>query len=428
MNSRQANVVLFALALGMSLASLASAQQHEPDPKAVKAFESLIKSYRTRPALTVRTTVTVEIEQGGTSSQGQEVSAELTMSKDRKGIFKLRGFECYIQDGTVNAIHAETDNAYFSMPDDGSPYYTLMNMFLDIPFPHLAIAFGEESIEDICMQFHPKAPWILPTGVREETKDGQTRQIISLTSDDASMDISIDPETMLIQSLDLEITGGYLVQAGATMRYHHEFEYEIHDQPLDDATFAFDPGERQLVDMLASLRPEPKNPQGGGHPVGDLIGKEAPGFILETLDGRVIDLADLRDQVVVLDFWATWCGPCLQGLPKLHEVASWVKDGQLPVTILTINLFEGNTLPQDTPEARKESAARLWKQKQFSLPVLMDYSDETGRAYGVNSIPNTIIIRSDGIVADQHIGLSPNYIEDLKSSITEAIEALAADD
>ena len=100
----------------------------------------------------------------------------------------------------------------------------------------------------------------------------------------------------------------------------------------------------------------------------------------------------------------------------------------MPVTILTINLFEGNALPQDTPEARKESASKLWKQKRFSLPVLMDYSDETGRAYGVNSIPNTIIIRSDGIVSDQHIGLSPNYIKDLKASITEAIEALAADD
>lgn len=428
MNSRQANVVLFALALSMSMASLASAQQHEPDPKAVKAFESLIKAYRTRPALTVRTTVTVEIEQGGTSSQGQEVSAELTMTSDRKGIFKLRGFECHIQDGTVSAIHEETENAYFSMPYDDSPYYILMNMFLDIPFPHLAIAFGYESIEDICMQFHQKAPWVLPTGVREETKDGQTRQIISLTSDDESMDISIDPETMLIQSLDLEITGGYLVQAGATMRYHHEFEYEIPNLPLDDAAFAFDPGERQRVDMLASLRPELKNPQGGGPLQGDLIGREAPGFILETLEGKVIDLADLRDQVVVLDFWATWCGPCMQGLPKLHEVASWAKDEQLPVTILTINLFEGKALPQDTPEARKESAARLWKQQQFSLPVLMDYSDETGRAYGVNSIPNTIIIRSDGIVADQHIGLSPNFIEELKASITEAIEALTQDD
>ena len=60
--------------------------------------------------------------------------------------------------------------------------------------------------------------------------------------------------------------------------------------------------------------------------------------------------------------------------------------------------------------------------------MITDYSAETGRAYGVNSIPNTIIIRSDGIVADQHIGLSPNVIEDLKSSITEAIEALTTDD
>ena len=91
------------------------------------------------------------------------------------------------------------------------------------------IAFGEESIEDICMQFHQKAPWVLPTGVREEVEEGQTRLVISLTSDDESMDISIDTETMLMQSLDLEITGGFLVQAGATMRYHHEFEYMIHN-------------------------------------------------------------------------------------------------------------------------------------------------------------------------------------------------------
>lgn len=411
--------------LSATLTAAAEAQSHEPDPEAVRAFETMIKAYRARPALTVKTGITITITEGEVERKGPQVNAELVFDNQRRGHFKLRGYECFISDGEITAIHGETDEGFFQIPDDDSPYYTLMNMFMDVPFPHLAIAFGEESIDDICMQFHPKAPWVKPTGVEQVVREGQALQIISLTSDYEDMEIAIDPETKLIQSIDLEITGGYLVQNGATMRYEHTFEYEIHEVPLAESFYTYEPGDRQRMDMLVSLAPRPKQdgPQDKG-----LVGQDAPGFVLETIDGNVIDLEDLQGEVVILDFWATWCGPCIQALPLLHEVALWAEDELLPVRVLTVNVFEGNSMPVDTPEGRKNKASSFWSKKNFTLPVLMDYSDQTAMAYGVNSIPSTFIISPDGKVHTQHVGLSPDYVELLKNDIIQAIEAMESDD
>ena len=414
------SVLIGVLAIASS-APAAIAQSHEPDPEARKAFAQVVEAYRKRPGLAIKTTVSIELAKGEFNSKRPEVKAEFILGKGRQGkrigVIKLRGFTCYLGQGKLAAIHESTDDAYYSTPDDDSPYYALMNAFVQIPFPHLAIAFGDEDLDALCMEFHQMAPWVQPTGVKSVTVDGRTLTSIRMTSDFDDMAILVDPKTQLIESIKLVITGGALVEPGATLTYRHTFSYETPREPRDESIFAFDPGDRQAADMLLAL--VARTPAMTEAPrANDLIGQPAPAFVLPTADGGEVDLQRLRGRVVVLDFWATWCAPCRQGLPLLHDVADWVSASELPVEILTINIWE-----HGQGEARLEKATKFWQDKGFSLPILMDYEGETAAPYGLSGIPVTVVIRADGVVHAHHFGLLPDYVESLKREINGALDA-----
>ena len=85
-------------------------------------------------------------------------------------------------------------------------------------------------------------------------------------------------------------------------------------------------------------------PGGGGDPGTEspLVGKPAPDFALDLLGGKKFRLAEAKGKVVVLDFWATWCGPCLQAMPQVEKVAGEFRDQG--VQLVAVNL-------QETPKA-----------------------------------------------------------------------------
>src|SRR5262249_30387615 len=159
----------------------------EPDPAAVKAFGEMIKAYRSKPGVTIKSTVNISLKQGEVQSREQETKAEFTFDKrpapaaqpagdghpatggdnppaaaTPRAVMKFKGYTVYLGGGTINVIHEKNPDAYFSTPDEDSAYYTLASMFIDLPFPELALGLGEESVDDLCMQFHPKAPWDKP--------------------------------------------------------------------------------------------------------------------------------------------------------------------------------------------------------------------------------------------------------------------------
>jgi len=421
----------------------------EANPAALKAFAEMVKAYRERPALTIKSTVKVSMSQGEVQANPSEVKGEFTFGSHRRAVIKLRGFTCYLNNngqnpsmpeqngdkpysGTISVIHEGTDQSFYSDSDEGSPYYALLNMFIDMPFPELAIELGEDDINDVLMQFHPKAiNGLRPTAVKTEEKDGKTLQHITLADEAETIDIAVDPKTKLMQTLELRITAGDFTQQGTTVVYHHAFDYEIPDKPLDESAFTLDPGKRQRVDMITALMPKPVAPEPGAPgmpgegPANALVGKPAPSIALTTADGKEFNLEKLRGRVVVLDFWASWCGPCMQALPMLHQVAKWAADEQLPVTVMTINVFEIHD-PNGKPEDRLASAKATWAKKKFTLPIAMDYSDAIARAYGVSGIPTGVIIRSDGVIHALHVGGSETYVEDMKRDIQAAMKAVEA--
>lgn len=130
-----------------------------------------------------------------------------------------------------------------------------------------------------------------------------------------------------------------------------------------------------------------------GHIPAPKKGFLAPDFTLETLEGQSIRLSDLRGQVVVLNFWATWCPPCRAEMPTLEKIAREYKDqGVIVVGV--------NSTIQDDPNAIPGFLA----QHGITFPILLDKRGEVTRRYEIRSFPTTFFIGSDGIIRFVTIG------------------------
>jgi peroxiredoxin len=144
--------------------------------------------------------------------------------------------------------------------------------------------------------------------------------------------------------------------------------------------------------------------QGSMGPVTD----PAAPFTLDDLSGTKVSLSDFTGKaVVVVDFWATWCGPCRASLPGLHALRK--KYHGQGVEVLNINLAEN-------PDTIKN----FLNSEQLDLWVLLDTNNAIARAYGVSGIPCVFIIDKRGSIREKIVGYSPENearIETLVSSL-----------
>jgi thiol-disulfide isomerase/thioredoxin len=135
-----------------------------------------------------------------------------------------------------------------------------------------------------------------------------------------------------------------------------------------------------------------------------LVGKPAPDFELEMLGGDKFHLTDHKGKTIVLDFWATWCGPCLQTIPHVAQVhRDSVASG---VKVVAINLEES-----------PEEIQKLLKRLKLELPVALDRDGAIAARYGVSAIPQTIIIDREGKVVRHFIGGGTHFAKDLADAV-----------
>ncbi len=153
------------------------------------------------------------------------------------------------------------------------------------------------------------------------------------------------------------------------------------------------PAMKALADWRLVDAPEPALPEAGGES-SPTLGKAAAAFKLPLLDGGEFDLAASKGKVVVLDFWATWCGPCIKSIPALIEAMSAFPSDR--VTLLGVNQSE-------PPEQVK----RFLETRGWRFAVALDAGQKVARQYGVEGIPHTVIIGPDGNVAWVKTGFSP---------------------
>jgi cytochrome c biogenesis protein CcmG/thiol:disulfide interchange protein DsbE len=134
--------------------------------------------------------------------------------------------------------------------------------------------------------------------------------------------------------------------------------------------------------------------------------KEAPDFALKDADGKLVHLSDYRGKVVILDFWATWCGPCKIEIPWFMEMQRKDKDRGFEVV--------GVAMDDEGWEAVKPFAQKLG----INYRLVMG-NDQTAQMYGgVDALPTTFIIDRAGKIAAVHVGLAS------KKDFEDGVEAL----
>lgn len=130
---------------------------------------------------------------------------------------------------------------------------------------------------------------------------------------------------------------------------------------------------------------------GGPAAVGPRIGQPAPDFALTDLDGNALQLGDLRGRPVILNFWASWCGPCVEEFPLLQKGLARHRADDVAVVGIVF---------RDNSEAARDFMARMGA----SWTAAMDPGELTARSFGVIAAPESIFIDRDGIVRGRQIG------------------------
>ncbi len=154
---------------------------------------------------------------------------------------------------------------------------------------------------------------------------------------------------------------------------------------------------------------EPVLPETGGAP-SPLLGKAAPDFTLDQLEGGPFILGKERGHLVILDFWATWCGPCIASLPELQKTAASFDPSQVK--------FIGVNQGEPAAQVKKFLQQRNWK-----LRVALDTEQTVGAKYGVEGIPHTVLIGPDGKIAWTATGFHNGEPAELAQAIRKLLPA-----
>ena len=129
-----------------------------------------------------------------------------------------------------------------------------------------------------------------------------------------------------------------------------------------------------------------------------LEGQSAPDFVLKSSAGDNLRLSEYRGDVVMINFWATWCGPCRQEMPLLDDL--YGRYERVGFTLLGVNIDD---------DSRR--AMKMIEELGVNFPVLFDDGKDVSKLYAVEAMPVTVLVDREGTVRHVHHGYKPGYEE-----------------
>lgn len=429
-------------ALGLMLASAVAATAQDPkplaarpadkpdDPKALALLGEIAKAYQGLGSYNDQGRFVVSMTVNG-KSQNQEAPLKLALARPNKlsldaGPVKL------LSDGATMTTVVEPMKKYISVP---APKAINLEVFRDGPVG--AILFGGPSgvpmyvLANMLTAPDPvKAVDQLGGSIQLE---GENALIID-QADGPDLKLTVDPKTKLFSEIDL-IVDPKLLEKNAAQGNAVKVEKlgwssgPVSIQPADAGLFAFKAPEGfTKVDSFQ----QPGEP-GGEQPkmaVESKVGKPAPDFALTLFDGpdktKVVSKADLAGKVVVIDFWATWCPPCLAELPEIQKLVAELKDKK---DVLVVALSQ-DSQPADPIEVRKLIEKTLTEKKieltGANVAIGLDPSGTVGGLFEVEGLPTLVILDGKGLVQAAHVGFDPDMRPGLREKLTSEIESLLA--
>jgi len=396
-----------ALAITLALRGpFANAATPDPVDLAREALIASSRSYRAAPALT--DTMTYIVKGPNMDREPKKIQIRLGAGSDASVADAL--LAAVALGNTFYLTKSDAPGKYVSRPFSGDFGQALASVAGNQSslFEPVQIALREGRPPDDCLaalRFNLLGPLRIAGFRRVAGNGGKPLEEIQLEADNGREELRLDAKTHLVLFVHLAVQppgspSGVSVEIDAT------FAPRILQRTA--GVVAFDPGTRRAVSDLADLSSETLP-----------VGKAAPDFALETLEGRRIALADLKGRAVLVDFWATWCVPCWKTLKETQRLADWASASGLPVTVLAVNTME--RFP--TEEERRTRVAGFFKSQGLTIQALLDKDTGLFRAFGAPGLPSMVVVGPRGTILGYHQGLFPNAVEKLETELTKAVRA-----
>jgi thiol-disulfide isomerase/thioredoxin/outer membrane lipoprotein-sorting protein len=243
-----------------------------------------------------------------------------------------------------------------------------------------------------------------PKNIEEHTCYG-----IELKRENGKLILWIDQQTFALRRLEypidpvkeaLEKSEGNKV-VGLSLMAH--FKGALFDREIPETAFDFEiPLDAKLVERF-NLVPPPH----------ELLGQAIKDFTFESLDKQTIDRSALSGKIVVIDFWATWCGWCFKGLPNLQKVYDEFKDND-KIAFLAVST--------DAPEVADADLSAKFAEAELKLPIYRDLDRYNASVFKVAGLPTMVILGPDGKVQAFEVGYKENLATELPVKIKKLLD------